>query len=74
MIFFRFCRSPSQGLFEKSDLYLLGEVLLIEVSPSSRSIHLKYISPAGGLLESTPSTFVDIEKLKACEFPGCKGV
>lgn len=32
------------------------------------SARLKDIFPAGGLLEYSPNTFVDIEKLKTCEF------
>jgi hypothetical protein len=47
----------SQGLFDKSDLSLFGD-FVIEVNPSSRSFQLKYISLAGGLLESSPNTFV----------------
>lgn len=36
----------------------LGRCFLIEVGPSSRSTQLKYISPAGGLLESSPNKVV----------------
>ncbi|AKB46462.1 hypothetical protein MSKOL_0685 [Methanosarcina sp. Kolksee] len=43
----KFKRSPSQGLFEKSDLSLCGD-FVIEVNPSSRSTQLKYISQASG--------------------------
>ena len=32
----KFIRSPTQGLFDKSDLFLFGD-FVIEVDPSSRS-------------------------------------
>jgi len=44
------------------------------VNPSPRSTQLKYIFSAGGLLESSPNTFVDIEKLKTYEFSEFKRV
>ena len=45
----------------------------MKVKFSSRSIQLKYISPAGGLLESSPNTFVNMGNLKPAIFAALKG-
>jgi hypothetical protein len=56
--FCSFRRNLSQGLFDESDFLLWGGNFLIEVDLSSCSIQLKYIFPAGSLLESSPNTVV----------------
>ncbi|AKB57713.1 hypothetical protein MSBR2_1197 [Methanosarcina barkeri 227] len=53
---------------------LWGRDFLIEVGPSSRSTQLKYIFPAGGLLEFSPDTFVKMRNRKPVSFLSLKGL
>jgi hypothetical protein len=45
----------------------------LKVNFSSRSIQFEYISPAGGLLESSPNTFVNMGNLKPAIFAVLEG-